>query len=127
MTRQLRRFGGLEETAKVQRTDVVELLPGHRLQDGFDVLDPALQLLVAIEHLGIGWLQDAVKPPDDRERQDDLAVLGLLLESPRSRSATDQMNPAWLRITVSLISGPRCLRVGVGKVDLGGGGMAGDG
>jgi hypothetical protein len=35
--------------------------------------------LGALEHLRLGLLQDAIQAPQDGERQDDLAVVGLLV------------------------------------------------
>ena len=50
---------------------------------GIEVLDPTPQLLVSVEHLGLGRLQHAVEAPQHSERQDDLAVPRLLVVPPQ--------------------------------------------
>ena len=80
---QLERVGDrvrvVQQLGEGQRRGVVELLPRHRLQDRLHVLDPARQLPVPVEDGLLGCFQDAVQAADHRQRQDDLAVLGLLV------------------------------------------------
>ena len=52
-------------------------MPVTVLQDGADGLDG--QGLDAGEDAGLGWLEDAVEAAEQDERQDDSAVLGLLV------------------------------------------------
>ena len=73
------RVGVVEELREGQRARVVELLARHGLEDGLDVLDPAGELLVLLEDRLLGGLKDAVEAADDGQRQDHLAVLGLLV------------------------------------------------
>jgi hypothetical protein len=62
---------------------VVEAVLGDLVQHEIDVLQAALlQLLVPLEHPLLGRLQHRVQPAEDRERQDDLPVLGLLVVAP---------------------------------------------
>ena len=51
----------------------------HRLE----VLDPAAELGVPVEHRLLGRLQHAVQAAQHGQRQDDLAVLGLLVVAPQ--------------------------------------------
>jgi len=78
------------ELLQVQGRGVVELQGGPAAQVGVRV-DAGLP---AGGRLGqaflLGGVEDAIQAPEDGERQDDLAVLGLLVV-PRRRSATDQM------------------------------------
>jgi hypothetical protein len=46
-----------------------------------DVLTLSLDRLVLFEDPGLGWRQDAIKPAQDSERQDDLAVLVALVRT----------------------------------------------
>ena len=43
------------------------------------VYELARELGVTLENLGLGRCEHGVEPTDDRQRQDDLAVLGLLV------------------------------------------------
>ena len=45
-----------------------------------------LQLLVPSEHVGLDRSEHAVGPAEDREREDDLAVLRLLVVTPQQVS-----------------------------------------
>jgi hypothetical protein len=69
----------IEQATEGQRRGVVELLAGDSTEDRVHVLDPPRQLCRLGEDSLLGRLEDAVEASDDRERQDDLAVLGLLV------------------------------------------------
>ena len=86
----------VEQPAEVELRGVEERLPGGGSQDRLTVA----MLGVLGEHLRLGRLQHAVEAAEHDQRQDHLAVLGLLVV-PRSRSATDQMNAAWFLIVAS--------------------------
>ena len=60
-------------------TSISLLYARHRLKHRADVLYVTLQRVESIEHLLLGRLEDTVKPPQDHERQDDAAVLRLLV------------------------------------------------
>jgi hypothetical protein len=53
------------------------------LQDGVDVLQTALELGVTLEDPALGRLEDLVEAPEDREGQDDLAVVRALIVAPK--------------------------------------------
>ena len=73
----------VEETAEVERARCCRTArPATACKHRLDVLDLALQRSWPVQHRGLGWLQDAVEAADDGERQDDLAVLGLLVVAP---------------------------------------------
>jgi len=59
---------------------VVEGHAADAVEDGLEVLDlPALQRLVPLQYFLAGLVQHAVEPAQDGERQDDLAVVRLLV------------------------------------------------
>ena len=59
---------------------VVERHAGDAIENGLQVLHrPALQRLVLLQHLLPRVVQHAVEPPEDREREDHLPVVGLLV------------------------------------------------
>ena len=69
--------GSARMAFRVRRRGVVDLDAGDGLEDGADGLDG--QGLDAGEDLGFGGLEDAVEAAQHDERQDDAAVLGLLV------------------------------------------------
>ena len=68
---------GPPEWPSVRREVLYASTPVAALRIGSDVLDG--QGLGAGEHLCLGGLKDAVEPAEQDERQDDSAVLGLLV------------------------------------------------
>lgn len=56
---------------------------GDLHEHGVDVLEATLEVLVALQDLLFGRLQDRVQPAEDRQREDDLAVLRLLVVPPK--------------------------------------------
>jgi hypothetical protein len=69
----------VEQLGERERRGVVETVPGDLVEHAVDVLQAALEVFVALENLCLGGLQDRVQPAKDRQREDDLAVLGLLV------------------------------------------------
>ena len=77
---------------EVELARVVEGRPAgaeEHLLDGPLGMLRRLQLGVLGQHLGLGLVEHAVEAAEDRQRQDDLAVVRLLVV-PRRRSAIDQ-------------------------------------
>ena len=74
--------GVVEEAREVERGGVVEALPGHRAEHGLYVVDLAPELRRSGEDGLLGRLQHAVEAAKDGQREDDLAVLGLLVVAP---------------------------------------------
>src|ERR1019366_10278925 len=69
----------VEKLGEGQRARVIELLARHRLENRLKVLDPARKLLLPLQNCLLGRLKDAIQAANDREREDHLAVLGLLV------------------------------------------------
>lgn len=69
----------VEEPGEGERAGVEEPLAGGPLKHGLDILDPAGDLAVHLQDGGLGRFQDAVQAADDREGEDALPVLGLLV------------------------------------------------
>ena len=73
-------LGSPVSLGKSRRLVLWNALAGDAVEDGLGVLDRAvLELLAPGEHLGLGGFEDAVEAAQNRERQDDLAVLGRLV------------------------------------------------
>ena len=66
-----------EDGLEGQAAGVVDAEPGDGAEDHADVLDVGGR--EALEDLGLGGLEDAVEPAQHDEREDDAAVLGLLV------------------------------------------------
>src|SRR5258708_17751474 len=84
--------GVIEQTSEVERRGVEELLARDGAQDRLHVLNATLELLCAFQHGVLRWLKDTVKPTEDGQRQDHLAVLGLLVVS--TQKVSDRPNEA---------------------------------
>lgn len=67
------------ELLQIERRGVVEKLAGFAQQEGFRVQPGFLPLRQLRENGGLGGFKDAVEATEDGERQDDLAVFGLLV------------------------------------------------
>ena len=78
----------VEQLVKAQAVAVEELLAaGDRTQRELQILDPgSLELLAAGDDLVAGGLHDLVEAPHHDERQDDLAVVGLLVVAAQQLS-----------------------------------------
>lgn len=63
---------------------VVDLLPGDALERGADVLDTLfLKRLVLVQHLVFRRLGHAIETAENRQREDDLLILRLLVVLPK--------------------------------------------
>src|SRR5450755_1833165 len=69
----------VEELCERQRARVVELLTGHSLEDGLDVLDLPRELLVLLKDGLLRRFENAIESSDDREWEHHLAVFRLLV------------------------------------------------
>ena len=92
----------VEQLRERERAGVEELLAGDGLEDGFEVLDLAGQLLVSLQDGVFGRLEHAVEPADHGEREDHLAVLGLLVVAAQEvRDRPDERGVVTDRLAVS--------------------------
>ena len=71
---------------QVERRGVVEELPRLAKEEGLSVQPSLLPDFPFLQHGGLGWLEDAVEATQDCEREDDLAVLGLLVVAAQQLS-----------------------------------------
>ena len=72
-----------EQPGEVQLALVVEALPGNPVQDGIDVLDLAVQLLILGKNSFLGGRKHAVQAAQKDERKDDPPILIRLVVSPQ--------------------------------------------
>jgi hypothetical protein len=73
----------VEQSAEVERRGIEELLSADRAEHWLHVLDPPFDLLVPLQHRTLCRFEHAVKAADDGKREDDPAVLGLLVVPPK--------------------------------------------
>ena len=71
--------GVVEQRRERERRGVVEAVPGDLHEHRVHVLQAALELLMALQHLRLRRLEHRVEAAENGEREDDLAVLGLLV------------------------------------------------
>ena len=74
--------GVADQLRHIHRRGVVEALPRRAQQERLRVQAFARPLLELRQNCGLGRRQHAVQPPQNRERQDNLAVVGLLVVAP---------------------------------------------
>ena len=72
-------IGVVKQARHVEAIEVVELFAGHVAQHRLDVVDGALDPLVALKDIHLRRLKHAVKSAQHRQGQDHLAVLRLLV------------------------------------------------
>ncbi len=69
----------IEESAKVEGRGIEEALSRNVFQHRVNVFNPTFQCLATLQNGGLRWLQHTVQAAEDGQREDDFAVLRLLV------------------------------------------------
>lgn len=72
--------GVVEQVWDVELVDIPQLVDlGEPIEQGSEVVDFVFHALIHVEHVLLDRFEHAVEPPQHRQRQNDLAILRLLV------------------------------------------------